>query len=198
MEKSELGLIPKGWHFGILDDVIEIYDSKRIPISGAERRKRPGKYPYYGATGVLDFVDNFIFEGPHVLVGEDGTVITESGTPLVQYVWDKFWVSNHAHVLKGKKGFSVEQLKLLIERIQISNYITGAVQPKLNQGNLKSIPCVIPNAEVSAAFGLIIEPFFRNIRRLADEKNILVQLRESLLPRLISGELQIPEEMLAS
>ena len=198
MEESEIGLIPKGWHFGILDDVIEIYDSKRIPISGAERRKRPGKYPYYGATGVLDFIDNFIFEGPHVLVGEDGTVITESGTPLVQYVWDKFWVSNHAHVLKGKQGFSVEQLKLLIERIQISNYITGAVQPKLNQGNLKSIPCVIPNAEVSAAFGLIIEPFFRNIRRLTDEKNVLVQLRESLLPRLISGELQIPEEMLAS
>jgi type I restriction enzyme S subunit len=198
MEESELGLIPKGWNLGILDDVIEIYDSKRIPLAGAERKKRPGKYPYYGATGALDFIDDFLFDGPHLLVGEDGTVITDSGTPLVQYVWNKFWVSNHAHVLKARNGFTVEQLKLLIERIQISNYITGAVQPKLNQGNLKSIPCVIPTATVSGAFGRIIEPIFEQIRRLTDENKILVELRDSLLPRLISGELQIPEEMLAS
>jgi restriction endonuclease S subunit len=198
MKESELGLIPQGWQIGILDDIIEIYDSKRIPLAGAERKKRPGKYPYYGATGALDFIDSFIFEGPHILVGEDGTVITDSGTPLVQYVWNKFWVSNHAHVLQAKNGFSVEQLKLLIERIQISNYITGAVQPKLNQGNLKSIPCIIPPTTVSAAFGSVIEPIFRNIRRLTDENKVLVELRDSLMPRLISGELQIPEEMLAT
>jgi type I restriction enzyme S subunit len=198
MKESELGLIPQGWQLGILDDIIEIHDSKRIPIAGAERKKRPGKYPYYGATGALDFIDSFIFEGPHILVGEDGTVITDLGTPLVQYVWNKFWVSNHAHVLQAKNGFSVEQLKLLIERIQISNYITGAVQPKLNQGNLKSIPCIIPPATVSAAFGSIIEPIFRNIRRLTDENKVLAELRDSLMPRLISGEQQIPEEMLTT
>jgi type I restriction enzyme S subunit len=101
-------------------------------------------------------------------------------------------------VLQAKNGFSVEQLKLLIERIQISNYITGAVQPKLNQGNLKSIPCIIPPATVSAAFGSIIEPIFRNIRRLTDENKVLAELRDSLMPRLISGELQIPEEMLTT
>ena len=197
-EESELGLIPKGWNAGSLEEIIEIYDSKRVPLSGAERKKSAGIFPYYGATGILDYIDEYIFDGPHVLVGEDGTVITELGTPLVQYVWGKFWVSNHAHVLGAKQGFSVEHLKLLIERIQISNYITGAVQPKLNQGNLKSIPCVIPSVEVSTSFGSIIEPFFSNIRCLADEIKTLSELRDSLLPRLISGELQIPEEMLAS
>ena len=197
-EESELGLIPKGWNAGSLEEIIEIYDSKRVPLSGAERKKSAGIFPYYGATGILDYIDDYIFDGPHILVGEDGTVITELGTPLVQYVWGKFWVSNHAHVLRAKQGFSVEQLKLLIERIQISNYITGAVQPKLNQGNLKSIPCVIPSVEVSTSFGSIIEPFFSNIRRLVDEIKTLSELRDSLLPRLISGELQIPEEMLAS
>lgn len=198
MEESAIGSIPKGWNLGTLEEIIDIYDSKRIPIAGAERKKRVGKFPYYGATGVLDYIDDYLFEGPHVLVGEDGTVITSRGTPMVQYVWDKFWVSNHAHVLKAKKGFSVEQLKLLLERVQISNYITGAVQPKLNQGNLCLIPCVIPSVEVSVAFNSTIQPFFENMRRLAVETRTLIQIRDSLLPRLISGELQIPQEMLVS
>jgi len=197
-EDSELGQIPKGWTSGVLDDVLVILDSRRIPISSAERKKRVGEFPYYGATGILDYIDDYLFEGPHVLVGEDGTVITDAGTPLVQYVWSQFWVSNHAHVLQGTNGFSVEQIKLLLDRIKIANFITGAVQPKLNQGNLKSVPCLIPKKDVSEAFNQMISPMFGQIRLLHDESNVLISVRDALLPRLISGELQIPEEMLAS
>jgi type I restriction enzyme S subunit len=196
MVDSELGPIPLSWKLGTLEDACLILDSKRVPLSGAERKKRPGKIPYFGATGILDFVDSHLFEGPHVLVGEDGSVITKSGNPFVQYVWGKFWVSNHAHVLQGRGGFSVEQLKLFLDRIQISNYVTGAVQPKLNQGNLKSIPCLLPVVNVSEAFNLIIGPMFDEIRELSEQTKLLVEIRDRLLPRLISGELQIPEEML--
>ena len=198
MEDSELGPIPLGWKFGTLEEACLILDSKRVPLSGAERKKRPGEIPYFGATGILDFIDSHLFEGPHVLVGEDGSVITKNGTPFVQYVWGKFWVSNHAHVLQGSGGFSVEQLKLFLDRIQISNYVTGAVQPKLNQGNLKSIPCLLPAVKVSDAFNLIIGPMFDEIRVLSEQTKLLVEIRDRLLPRLISGELQIPDEMLVS
>lgn len=198
MEDSALGPIPKGWKCGTLEDAILILDSQRIPLSSAERKKRPGNFPYYGATGILDFIDSYLFEGPHVLVGEDGSVITKDGNPFVQYVWGKFWVSNHAHVLQGSGGFSVEQLKLFLDRVQISNYVTGAVQPKLNQGNLKSIPCLLPEVKVSDSFNLVIGPMFEEIRLLSEQTKLLVETRDRLLPRLISGELQIPEEVVVS
>jgi type I restriction enzyme S subunit len=198
MEESELGPIPMGWKCGTLEDAMLILDSKRIPLSSAERKKRPGNFPYYGATGILDFIDSYLFEGPHVLVGEDGSVITKDGNPYIQYVWGRFWVSNHAHVLQGSGGFSVEQLKLFLDRVQISNYVTGAVQPKLNQGNLKSIPCLLPEVKVSDTFNLVISPMFEEIRLLSEQTTLLVETRDRLLPRLISGELPIPEEMLAS
>jgi restriction endonuclease S subunit len=198
MEDSSVGQIPAGWKLGTLEDACLILDSKRIPLSGAERKKRPGNFPYYGATGVLDFVDDYLFEGPHVLVGEDGSVVTKNGTPFVQYVWGRFWVSNHAHVLRGVNGFSVEQLKLFLDRVQISNYVTGAVQPKLNQGNLKSIPCLLPNVQVCEAFNLLIGPMFDEIRLLSEQTKSLVEIRDRLLPRLVSGELHISEEMLVS
>jgi restriction endonuclease S subunit len=198
MEESELGSIPQGWKCGTLEDAMLILDSQRIPLSSAERKKRPGNFPYYGATGILDFIDSYLFEGPHVLVGEDGSVVTKDGNPYVQYVWGKFWVSNHAHVLQGSGGFSVEQLKLFLDRVQISNYVTGAVQPKLNQGNLKSIPCLLPEVKVSDSFNLVISPMFEEIRLLSEQTKLLVETRDRLLPRLISGEVQIPEEMLVS
>jgi type I restriction enzyme S subunit len=198
MEDSELGLIPKGWSGGNLGHILDIFDSRRVPLSGAERKKRSGLFPYYGAAGVIDFIDDYLFTGPHVLVGEDGTVVTSQGKPVVQYVWGNFWVSNHAHVLKGNAGISVEYLKLLLDRIDISNFITGAVQPKLSQGNLKAVRCVMPSRTVLEGFDVIIQPVFESIRILKENSKTLVEIRDSLLPRLISGELQIPEEMLVS
>jgi type I restriction enzyme S subunit len=198
MKDSELGLIPAGWQKGNLGQILDIFDSRRVPISGAERKKRSGSFPYYGAAGVIDFIDDYLFTGPHVLVGEDGTVITNQGKPIVQYVWGNFWVSNHAHVLKGIDEISVEYLKLVLDRVDISNFITGAVQLKLNQGNLKAVSCLIPASAVLLAFDAIIQPIFEEIRNLSDTSKSLIDIRDSLLPRLISGELQIPEEMLAS
>ncbi|MDA9917720.1 restriction endonuclease subunit S [Pontimonas sp.] len=198
MEESELGKIPSGWKVNPLESVIELLDSKRVPLNRAERKARPGPYPYFGATGVLDFIDASLFAGPHVLVGEDGSVVTADGKPVVQYVWGEFWVSNHAHVLKGRRGFSVEHVKLLLENIDISNYITGAVQLKLSQQNLKSVPIVVPPQGVALAFGELLNPLFSLRRSLEDQSTIVSELRDSLLPRLISGDLKIPDEMLAA
>ena len=99
---SELGEIPEGWGVGALGDVIEIHDSKRIPLNSRQRANRQGTYPYYGAAGVMDYVDDFLFEGVYVLMGEDGSVVNDEGYPVVQYVWGQFWVNNHAHVLRSR------------------------------------------------------------------------------------------------
>ena len=100
--ESELGQIPEGWETATLGDHVDNFDSKRVPVSGAERAKRQGPFPYHGAAGVMDHIDNYLFDGIYLLIGEDGSVIHESGLAITQYVWGKFWVNNHAHVLQGK------------------------------------------------------------------------------------------------
>ena len=104
---SSDGNLPNGWHFGTVGDIIQIHDSKRVPLSGAERDKMAKVYPYYGATSLMDYVDNYLFDGIYLLLGEDGTVVDSLGFPILQYVYGQFWVNNHAHIITGKEGFSV-------------------------------------------------------------------------------------------
>jgi type I restriction enzyme S subunit len=128
-----------------LGDVVKNFDSKRIPLSSRERALRQGKFPYYGAAGCIDGVDNYIFEGLYLLVGEDGSVVRDDGTPFLQMVSGKFWVNNHAHVLKGEDDIETRYLYYALKTLNISSRVTGAVQPKLNQGNLNSLVIVYPD-----------------------------------------------------
>jgi|GEM_PF-272021 len=192
MEQSELGKIPKGWRAGTLGDVCIIHDHKRIPLSGAERAKRQGDFPYYGAASVMDSIDSYLFDGTYVLVGEDGSVQTKDGYALTQYVWGKFWVNNHAHVLEGKNGYSTEILLLALNRVKINKYITGAVQPKLSQGNMLKIPIIQPTKDVTTRFFDFIQPMFEAIKRTTEKTASLTSIRDTLLPKLLSGELQLP------
>ena len=186
-------LIPAGWSTGTLADLVEIYDSKRIPLSGRERAERQGPYPYYGATSVMDHVDDFLFNGVYVLVGEDGSVINDNGTPVVQYVWGKFWVNNHAHVLTGKHEFSQEYLLNALRSVNIGPYVTGAVQPKLNQANLFKVPMVLPNRQVLRLFNKFASPLYEMFRHNIEESKTLEMLRDLLLPKLISGEIRLKD-----
>lgn len=132
--------IPQGWEVVPLEEVLNCFDKFRIPLSKLQRKERKGNIPYYGATSVMDYVDKYIFDGIYLLIGEDGSVLKEDGTPFVQYIWGKSWVNNHAHVLQGKNGISTEHLMTFIRLTNITPYVTGAVQPKLNQQNMNSIP----------------------------------------------------------
>ena len=195
MVESELGMIPEGWSKGVLKDITLNFDRKRVPLSKLEREKRDKIYPYYGAASLMDYVDNFIFDGIYVLVGEDGTVIDDKGYPILQYVWGKFWVNNHAHVLQGNNNFTTEFIYLLLKRTNVSNIVTGAVQPKINQTNLNKIPAIIPNENVLDQFNEIISSVFTKKRQIKDENNSLEKLRDTLLPKLLSGEIELPDDM---
>ena len=188
---SELGEIPEGWEVEELGEVIAIYDSVRVPLNSRQRTERQGPYPYYGAASIMDYVDDFLFDGIYVLTGEDGSVVNANGYPVVQYVWGQFWVNNHAHVLRGKNGISEEHLYLIMQQTNIKAFVTGAVQPKLSQGNLQSIPFVLTNEFISRAFSSIVQPLFATIRANTDESVTLTAQRDALLPRLVSGEVKL-------
>ena len=141
----------------------------------------------------MDYVDNYIFDGIYLLLGEDGTVTDSKGFPILQYVYGKFWVNNHAHIISGKLGYSVESLYLLFSLTNIKHLVTGAVQQKVSQSNLKKVSVVIPDANILKEFEIIIQPIFANIRNYRDENERLVALRDSLLPKLMNGEIDVSE-----
>lgn len=188
---SSDGTLPDGWRIGTVGDIIQLHDSKRVPLSGTERSKMAKLYPYYGATSLMDYVDNYLFDGIYLLLGEDGTVVDNLGFPILQYVYDRFWVNNHAHIITGKEGFSVEELYLFFGLTNIKSIVTGAVQQKVSQQNLKKVPAIIPSSTALSSFDELIQPIFSQIRNLRDENARLTSLRDILLPKLMSGELDV-------
>lgn len=190
---SELGMIPEGWKVGGLFDIAEIFDKKRKPLSGNVREKMDKIYPYYGATSCMDYVDDYIFDGIYTLIGEDGSVVKENGLPYMQYVWGKMWVNNHAHILQGKNGYSTEMIHALLSITNIKFLVTGAVQAKLSQGNMQKILVAIPPKNVLDEIRPVIDNLYSKIRINTDENSRLSLLRDTLLPRLISGELEVPQ-----
>jgi type I restriction enzyme S subunit len=185
------GVMPADWHLGTVKEIIELHDSKRIPLSSRERANLAKIYPYYGATSVMDYVDRYPFDGIYLLLGEDGTVVDSKGFPILQYVEGKFWVNNHAHIITGKNGFTVETLYLLFSLTNVQSIVTGAVQPKISQANLNKVPVIIPSEAELLAFDSIVKPIFAQIRNLRTENKRLATVRDTLLPRLMSGELEV-------
>lgn len=185
------GEMPPDWRLGTVSEIIELHDSKRIPLSSRERANLAKIYPYYGATSVMDYVDKYLFDGIYLLLGEDGTVVDSKGFPILQYVEGKFWVNNHAHIITGKNGFTVETLYLLFRLTNVQSIVTGAVQPKISQANLNKVSVVIPSEAELSAFNSIVQPIFAQIRNLRAENDRLAATRDTLLPRLMSGELDV-------
>jgi type I restriction enzyme, S subunit len=188
---SDLGEIPEGWALATLGEHMVNFDSKRVPVSGSERANRKGPFPYHGAAGVMDYVDDYLFDGIYLLVGEDGSVVGDSGRGVTQYVWGRLWVNNHAHVLQGKGAVSTEQLYLYFDFEPVAPYVTGAVQPKLSQGRMNMMPFVFAGENVCHAFRDLSDPWFAKLRSCAEETRTLTALRDTLLPKLISGELRV-------
>lgn len=186
---SETGL-PEGWDIFNLGDAIENYDSKRKPLSSMQREKRVGIYPYYGASSVMAYIDDYLFDKRLVLMGEDGTVITKKGTPMLQFVEGKIWVNNHAHVLNGIK-ISNEYLYCFLNQYQISSHITGVAQPKINQANLNRIQILIPSEIIKKKFEEFSKNIFDIYFNLQSQNQRLREARDILLPRLMMGMIEV-------
>ena len=180
--------IPVGWEVTELQNIIENFDSKRKPIAGSDRHGKDKLYPYYGAAALMDFIDDYIFDGEYILLGEDGSVVIENGTPVLQYVWGKFWVNNHAHVLKGTNGFNENSLYILLRNTNIKDIITGGVQSKINQGNLNALPILKASSNVLKDYNLILNPIFQLFKSKKDQIVKLNDLNNILLSKLATIE----------
>lgn len=162
MQKAKLQNqnLPKGWRTVELGEVVENFDSKRIPLSSMERAKIQGKYPYYGAAEIVDYINKYIFDGLYILIAEDGTVIANGNKPMLQLVDGKFWVNNHTHVIRGKNDLETKYLFYALKNTSIVPYITGAVQLKLTQANLNKIKIPYPdNSKTRTKIASILSAF---------------------------------------
>jgi type I restriction enzyme S subunit len=181
------------WGEKLLGDVIEIYDSKRIPLSKMQRNKmKEGVlYPYYGAATIMDYVNDYIFDGDYILLGEDGTVRTNEGYPVLQYATGKFWVNNHTHIFKAKAPYNNFFIWNFLSKKNIDRIITGAVQPKINQTNLKSLEFPDFPEDLVNEYIKITDSQFEKILKNSRQIRTLESLRDTLLPKLMSGEVRI-------
>ena len=133
------------WFEKPLGEVTVNHDGKRRPVKESERKKGP--FPYYGASGIVDYVDGYLFEGRYLLIAEDGENLRTRQTPIAFMADGKFWVNNHAHIVTGNGEVTTEYLHYFLQDADIQSYLTGAVMPKLTQGNLNRIPVRYPDPD---------------------------------------------------
>ena len=183
--------VPEGWEKKKVADVVVFYDKMRKPLSSMQRQSMEKIYPYYGAASLMDYVDNYLFDGTYLLMGEDGTVISNEKYPMLQYVWGKFWVSNHAHVLQGKEPYSTEFIYMMLKQMTILDVVTGAAQPKISQGRLAAKEIIMPANELVKEYDKIVVPMIQQAKSLQSQIRLLTEARDRLLPKLMSGEITV-------
>lgn len=165
------------WEKREMGDLIDLYDNIRIPLSAIEREKKQGEYPYYGAQSIIDYVNEYIFDGDYILIAEDGENLRTRTQPIAFAVSGQFWVNNHAHIVKGKDNIADDLfIKYYLNNLDINPYVTGAAQPKLSQRNLKAIIVDTPPlstqrkiASILSAYDDLIENNLKRIRLLEEQ-----------------------------
>jgi restriction endonuclease S subunit len=145
---------PQGWPLLSLGELTDNFDSIRVPVKEAERK--PGPYPYYGASGIVDWVDRHLFEGEYMLIAEDGENLRTRQPPVAFMATGKFWVNNHAHIVRGNKKSNTRYLMYALWQADISGYLTGSTMPKLTQGNLNRILVPAPPLHIQEEIARIL------------------------------------------
>ena len=151
------------WKEYKLGEVINILDYKRIPLSSAERKTREGGFPYYGAQGIIDYIDDYIFDGTYLLIAEDGENLKSKKQDIAQLAHGKYWVNNHAHIVESNGICDIRYLCYILNNIDLSGYITGSAQPKLNQANLSAISIILPPLNLQEQIADFISMFDNKI-----------------------------------
>src|SRR3990167_5569968 len=171
----------KNWRDVELGDVIDFFDSKRVPLNSTQRQNRQGVYPYYGASGVIDHIDDFIFDGDYLLIAEDGENLNSRKLPIAFWAKGKFWVNNHAHIVRGKKNVAdTEFLKNWFANANISGYVTGSAQPKLSQQNLKRIKLSLPEFTEQEQIADILSRYNYLIENISSRIKILEEMAQAI------------------
>ena len=180
---------PMGWQVRAFGDLAENEDGKRVPVKKADRQRMAGAFPYYGASGVIDSVDDYLFDGERLLIGEDGANLIARSTPIAFIAKGKYWVNNHAHVLAFNGTAELIFLEAMINAIDLKPYLSGTAQPKLNQRNLNRIPIATPPFDLQHRFATIVESVGQQKTQQRAHLDELDTLFASLQSRAFRGDL---------
>ena len=192
--------IPDTWKYCYFDDVLIKRDSERIPVSVADRKKLSKKYDYYGASGVIDKVDNFLFDENLLLIGEDGANLLSRSTPIAFIAKGKYWVNNHAHVLQATEHVLLEFVEIYINAISLVPYVTGSAQPKLSQRMMSKIPVPVPPIEEQQRIVETVRSVSEHLGLIdtlqGQYQDNLATLKSKIIDAGIQGKLteQLPED----
>lgn len=174
-------------------DLVENFDGRRVPVKLDDRRSRKGPYPYYGASGIIDRVDGYLFDGEFLLIGEDGANLLLRSSPIAFRANGKFWVNNHAHVVQPKGAIPLDYLLHFLATIDLTPYVTGAAQPKLTQDDMNSIPVPMPPHPDQMRIVVILNEQMASADRarkaVEEELDAINKLPAALLRRAFNGEL---------
>lgn len=187
--------IPQGWSGCKLKEFINLFDSKRVPLSSKDRGERQGVYPYYGATGIMDYVNDYIFDGDYILLAEDGSTSDTKGFPIVQYIWGKNWVNNHAHIILPKNERHTMFSYQMLRSIPAKQIETGSIQKKISQENLCGYKMFLPNSDLLEKYENVVFPLWEKRKRCIEEINTLTKQRDELLPLLMNGQVSVNSDL---
>ena len=185
--------LPKGWSWARFGSYLLNKDSERIPVSVADRKELKKIYDYYGASGVIDKVENYLFDKPLLLIGEDGANLVARSTPIAFIARGKYWVNNHAHVLDAGTELQLRYVESYINSINLERYLTGSAQPKLNQDRMNTILIPVPPLAEQRRIVDALDKYLALVdgieRDRAELDGLLAQLKSKVLDLAVRGEL---------
>tara|TARA_B100001173_G_C16022639_1_gene562732 strand:+ start:1511 stop:2683 length:1173 start_codon:yes stop_codon:yes gene_type:complete len=181
----------EGWSIKQLNEICENLDRKRIPTT--KNKRKPGEVPYYGASGIVDYVEGYLFDEDLLLVSEDGANLLARTYPIAFSISGKTWVNNHAHVLRFEDISTQFFIEYYLNSIKLDDYVSGMAQPKLNQKKLSSIPVPYPELSIQKELVETLDVMDNHIQSLLssyeEELKNLEELKKSILQKAFSGEL---------
>ncbi|MEW4527902.1 restriction endonuclease subunit S [Maioricimonas sp. JC845] len=186
-------VLPTSWCWSSIGELTLNHDGRRVPLKAADRSKRSGEYPYYGASGIIDDIDDYLFDGEFLLIAEDGANLVSRSTPIAFRASGRFWVNNHAHVIETREDIPLQYLEYYLNGISLQFYITGTAQPKLNQVNLNRISVPVAPHEEQRRIVAKIEELFSDldagVAALERAKANLKRYRAAVLEAAVEGKL---------
>ncbi len=189
--ETPIGVIPKEWKAAKLGDVVEIFDSKRVPINDEDRKSIKGEYPYCGANGVLDHINDYIFDGEYILIAEDGGYWNKF-EDSAYIMTGKFWVNNHAHILRAVNGIADNRFLMnLINYYDITPYINGSTRGKLNQEDLKLIKIPLAPFSEQRKIAAILSSVNERLVAEREHRSRLETVKKGLMQNLLTGKKRV-------
>ncbi|WP_199320397.1 restriction endonuclease subunit S [Leptolyngbya sp. FACHB-261] len=193
-EPVQSDALPLGWRWGAFDELTVNFDGQRVPVSNSDRKLIQGAFPYYGASGIIDYVNEYIFDGKYLLIAEDGANLLSRSTPIAFEADGRFWVNNHAHVVQVPGCLiPLSYLRHYINSIDLRVYISGSAQPKLNQKNLNRIQVPLPPLNEQRRIVVKIEALTARSQRAKEALDaippLLERFRQSVLAAAFRGDL---------